>query len=95
MINGVYENVMKFKELVLVINDAVKNKKSLPDSRLESLLKYNPDYFYTYQLLGDYYESASLYNKAIEMYEESLKREISSNEVKDEILEKLNKLKKL
>jgi len=95
MINGVYENVMKFKELVLVINDAAKNKKSLPDSRLELLLKYNPDYFYTYQLLGDYYESASLYNKAIEMYEESLKREISSNEVKDEILEKLNKLKKL
>lgn len=95
MINGVYENVMKFKELVLVVNDAAKNKKSLPDSRLELLLKYNPDYFYTYQLLGDYYESASLYNKAIEMYEESLKREISSNEVKDEILEKLNKLKKL
>jgi len=92
MMRKVYGNVMKFKELVLKISDAVKNKKLLSENELDTLLKCNPDFFYTYMLLGNYYESVGEINKSIAMYEESIKKEIPSFEAKLEISEKLTQL---
>ena len=93
LLNEVYGNVIKFKELAIVINDAIKTKKTISDSQLNQLIECNPDYYHTYELLGEYYESAELYNKSIQMYEEALKREISSAEAKETIEKKINKLK--
>lgn len=95
IVNGTYGNVLKFKALVSKFNTAIKMKIRLQESEADTLLKANPDYYYSYQLLGEYYESAEMYDKAIEMYEKSLEREVSSNEARNEIMKKLNKLEKL
>jgi len=94
IVNGTYSNVLKFKTLVSKFNAATKKKIRLQESDADSLIKVNPDYYYSYQLLGEYYESAEQYDKAIEMYKKSLEREVSSNESRNEIKEKLNKLEK-
>jgi hypothetical protein len=95
IVNGSYSNVLKFKKLVSKFNTAIKKKIRLQENAADLLLKINPDYYYSYQLLGEYYESAEMYDKAIDMYTKSLKREVSSNEARKEIIEKLNKLEKL
>lgn len=95
LMRQIYGKVLKFKELVIEINNAVKDKKALSAGKPEMLPELNPDYYYSYELLGEYYESKGQYDKARGMYEKSLKREISSNEARTKIIEKLNKLKKL
>lgn len=94
MLGGVYKNVVKFKMLASVIADAVKNKKRVPEYKLRELVECNPDYYYSYELIGNYYLSSGDKGTAIEMYQESLKRELPSNGVKKEIYGKINKLKK-
>ncbi len=94
MLNGVYKNVVKFKLLAGVIADAVKNKKRVPEYKLRELVECNPDYYYSYELIGNYYLSSGDKGTAIEMYQESLKRELPSNGVKKDIYGKINKLKK-
>ncbi len=95
VVNGTYSNILKFKQLVAKFNAAIKKKARLQGSDADTLLKINPDYYYSYQLLGEYYESAEMYGKAIEMYKKSLEKEVSSNDARNEIIEKLNKLEKL
>ena len=95
VVNGTYSNILKFKQLVAKFNAAIKKKIRLQGSDADTLLKINPDYYYSYQLLGEYYESAEMYGKAIEMYKKSLEKEVSSNDARNEIIEKLNKLEKL
>ncbi len=95
VMNGVYDNVLKFRQMVSKYNYAIKTKLHLQESDAETLIKINPDYYYSYQLLGEYYESAEMYDKAIEMYKKSLEKELSSNEAREGIIEKLNKLEKL
>ncbi|OFY41065.1 MAG: hypothetical protein A2X18_11925 [Bacteroidetes bacterium GWF2_40_14] len=95
LVNGTYAKVLKFKTLASKFNTAIKKKIRIHESEADSLLMINPDYYYSYQLLGEYYESAEMYDKAIGMYEKSLERDVSTNEARKEIIEKLNKLKKL
>jgi tetratricopeptide (TPR) repeat protein len=60
-------------------------KESLENAFVES----NPESYYVYQLLGDYYKSRSDYQKAISYYEKALSKEIATNKEASQIKEAL------
>jgi len=70
-------NYKKLKEIIKQnINSKVNHKLSI--NTLNDFLKSNPEYYYTYSLLGDYYKKNKDYNKAITVYNIALHKEISN-----------------
>jgi isopenicillin-N N-acyltransferase-like protein len=70
---------------------------SLTSEAEGNFINTNPESYITYLVLGDYHQKNNLYQKAIEMYEVSLSKSVSSideeNIIKENITSCLNKLK--
>ena len=59
-----------------------------------TLIQSNPEFYYTYEFLGNYYADKGEYKKAIDYYAISLEKEIANNRERTNILEKVEKLNK-
>lgn len=55
----------------------------------KAFVENNPESYYVYQILGDYYKKKSDYNKAIPYYETALTKEIATNKEARQIKEAL------
>jgi hypothetical protein len=83
-----FELFRQLKNYVVFITKApgqIVIKESLENAFVES----NPESYYVYQLLGDYYKSRSDYQKAISYYEKALSKEIATNKEASQIKEAL------
>ena len=64
-----YSKVVKYRNRVKEIKSAISNNEKIEADVINSFLNINPNNYYTYRLIGDYYmEVEKNKNKAREMY---------------------------
>ncbi len=89
--SGTYEHVLQYRNLKSRITDSIKNNEKVDKKTLDAFLYTNPDYYYTYCLIGDYYFSDNQKNKAVEYWQQALEREIPRTADKEAIEKKIKK----
>ena len=91
--NG-YHNFIRFKQikhyLIFITKKSPLNTLSLELEK--AFIQSNPESYYMYQLLGDYYCSRSINTKAVEYYNLALTKEIATVKEEKQIKECLKKL---
>lgn len=88
--NQKYKKFLEHKTLTETIREHIKMEKTLPDSVITKMIEFNPEYFASYELAGDYYFSQRKIPDAILFYTLALEKEISSESAREGIIEKLN-----
>ena len=86
--------VMEFRLLASEIESEMSNRGEVNESEAERLIELNPDYFYTYKLLGDYYASAGNKSKAITMFEKALTKALPSPGERESLERRIKKYRK-
>ncbi|PKP38311.1 MAG: choloylglycine hydrolase [Bacteroidetes bacterium HGW-Bacteroidetes-14] len=86
--------IMEFRLLASEISRDISNKSEVKESDINRLIELNPDYFYTYKLLGDYYSSAGNESKALSMFEKALTKEIPSYGERESLEERIKRYKR-
>ena len=86
-----YQNFLHFKQLKNYIQFLTKKATTaeLPANLENAFLRSNPESYYMYQILGDYYLSRKNTSKAKEYYQLALTKEISTLKEKEQIEEGL------
>jgi len=65
---------------------------STTKNEVEKFIKSNPEFYFTYEVAGDYYRQADDIDKTIDFYNFALEKEISSESERNRILKKLGEL---
>lgn len=86
--------IMEFRLLASEISRDISNKSEVKESDINRLIELNPDYFYTYKLLGDYYSSAGNESKALSMFEKALTKEIPSYSERESLEKRIKRYKR-
>lgn len=86
--------IMEFRLLASEISRDISNKSEVKESDINRLIELNPDYFYTYKLLGDYYSSAGNESKALSMFEKALTKEIPSFGERESLEKRIKRYKR-
>jgi isopenicillin-N N-acyltransferase like protein len=86
-----YRSFLFFKELKNHLVYLSKHPLPVPfhPALEKAFLESNPESYYTYQVLGDYYKAKKEYTKAIHYYEIALGKEVATNKEADQIRESL------
>ncbi len=94
MFDGRYEQFLKYKrtrnKIKAIISES--ENKEYDEKLLQDIVNYNTEYFYSYELAGDYCKAFGKLKEAILFYEKALKKEISTLGEKQRIMEKLSNL---
>jgi len=85
-----WENFQQFKKLTLEITGAAP-EKGLSDTEIQAYIELNKDFFYTWEVCGDYYLRKHEITKARECYQEALSRDIPTLDEQERIVEKEQK----
>lgn len=80
-----YPRLMAYRERVKAIKSAEKEKKQLSKEYIDIFTSINPNHYYTYRLLGEYYASQGLKGEAVDMYNRALRCSIPSKNTRVEI----------
>ncbi len=91
-INNDLDRLIAYREGVSFINKAIRNDEVIDKGYILEFMKYNPMHYYTYRILGDYYNSISDKQLAIRMYQDALLREIPYKSERIEIQEIIDKI---
>jgi hypothetical protein len=89
-IASIAPSIMSYRLRLKEIKNNIKAKSPLKPTEIESFIKLNPDYYHTYELLGDYFKQMGDNPKAKEMYLMSLSKEIPYLNDRNSIVKKLN-----
>lgn len=89
-ISTIVPSIKLYRSLSTQIRDAIKNKFAIENLRVEDFINSNPDYYHTYELLGDYYKMEGETLKAKEMFSLALEKEIPYTSDRISIEKKLN-----
>lgn len=92
LISGTYTRVKDYRRLKGEIGHAIKKKETVDSQLLETFLQTNADYFYTYELLGDYYFSQDKPAEALNYWQAALTKEIPRSGDKENIEKKIRKI---
>lgn len=92
LISGTYTRVKDYRRLKGEIGHAIKKKETVDSQLLETFLRTNADYFYTYELLGDYYFSQDKPAEALNYWQAALTKEIPRSGDKENIEKKISKI---
>lgn len=85
-----FKNYLKFRVMKKIIKSADK-PVDLPVNNFQDFIKLNPEYFLTYQLVGDYYMKQYIYDSASFYYKKALNKCISNKWEREMIEKNLNK----
>lgn len=89
LMHSVYPDFIKYKN----IRSKIHAGKKLSDDELKALVVVNPDFYETYELLGDYYYNITMNKKAGIQYKLALSKVIPTQKDSMRLIKKLNKLK--
>lgn len=92
--SGTFMRVTEYRKLKNEITRAINNKNSLSKEVLQNFIHSNANYYYTYELLGDYYLSQGKKGMAIDYWQQALAFEIPRIGDKDNIEKKIRNIKK-
>jgi len=89
-----YKKFVLFKKIKDYIRFCTNNKYPLKvdDDILQAFVQSNPNSYYTYQIIGDYYKKAGEKKLALNYYEVALSKEIATNKERQEIQKQIAKL---
>ncbi|MBT3209297.1 MAG: peptidase C45 [Bacteroidetes bacterium] len=89
-----YKNFIKFKETTKLLQQSFKqkSKKTFDEDFIEKYRKLNPEYYYTYFIIGEYYRHMNDNEKAIKFYNLALQKEIPRQDEMDLIIEMQKKV---
>ncbi len=89
-----YKNFIEFKKETQKLKSIIKSKNliQIDDEKLDRYTSLNPNFFYTYYLVGECYRLKGEVDKAYENYGKALTLEIARNSEKELIEEKINLL---
>ena len=75
-----YKDYLKFKELKSKIKNEIENIKNqkINQKLIDEFIASNPNFFYTFTLVGDYYLAKNKKQKAKKYYKTALTKEIST-----------------
>lgn len=91
-----FKRYKKFKELHKAIEKAINSKQNISNDVLIAFEKSNPEFWLVYNQLGDYFYSKKQWQHAADKYKAALQKEISSENNRKNIEQKLKRtLKKL
>lgn len=80
-----YRLLMAFREKVKEIKSAKKEGKQLSKEYVNTFISINPNHYYTYRLMGEYYASQGLKQEAVDMYGRALKCIIPSEGTREDV----------
>lgn len=89
--NDTYNKILQYKDLAKYIKKKTNEKYKISADTLIIFEKSNSEYYYMYELLGDYYSSQKEMTEAREQWKKALTKAIPKKNEKDRILEKLEK----
>lgn len=92
--SGTYTRVLDYRRLKGEISNAIRKGETVDSERLETFRQTNVEYFYTYELLGDYYFSQDKPAEAFDYWLTALTKEIPRLGDKENIRKKINGIKK-
>ena len=84
---------MKYKDLKIEINRAIRKKTEVSENKLKHLISYNPEYFEAYIIAASYYQSRKNYATAMSYFSLALTKELSSLEEREKIEKEIKKCK--
>jgi len=90
-----YAGFVRLKEIKKLIHNAIEDNKALDNDKalMKELALSNPNYFYTYELIGNYYLHFGLKKEAQASYEKALGLEIANKWEEDRIRASLDEAK--
>jgi isopenicillin-N N-acyltransferase-like protein len=90
-----WKKFLAWRELKQKIKDAIHQKDALNNEteNAEAFIQDNPEFWETYQLLGEYYQTKGNKKEAERYYDMALSKEISNTHEADEIREQLKSLR--
>ena len=94
LINDEHIRVSQFREQQKELNQAIENNKKLSAEYIKSFVKNNPNYFKTYEVLGDYMEAIGEQNNALDYWIQALELEIPRKAEQNRIIEKIHRYDK-
>ncbi len=94
LINDEYIRVCQFREQQKELHQAIKDNKKLSAEYIKSFVKNNPNYFKTYEVLGDYMEAIGEQNNALDYWIQALELEIPRKAEQNRIIEKIHRYDK-
>lgn len=90
LFSGEYQQYTKFRKEALLVN---KNPEAFTPTDIDSLIPMNPEFYYTYELSGDFYDRLGDKDRSAYFYNFALSKEVSSASERNRIMNKLSKLK--
>jgi len=84
-----YNSFKYFKDFIKKYKN---NPKPITKTEIDKFIESNPEYYYTYEFVGDYYHLLGDIEKTIYFYNFALEKEISSKSERKRILKKLEEL---
>lgn len=91
--SGTFSRVIEYKKLKDEIIHAIDSKQSISKDVLQNFIDSNAYYYYTYELLGDYYLSQGENGKATDYWQQALKLEMPRMSDKDNIERKIKNIR--
>ncbi len=91
-----YKNFIRFKEIRTQIQAAIKSGVKIveDDYLFNEIIGLNPEFFETYVYIGNYFKHFNKPEKSILAYQKALTKEIPNIYQRENIVEKINQLKK-
>jgi len=89
-----YKDFLLFKKIKNYIRFCTNTKYDLKvdDDIIQAFLKSNPNSYYTYQIIADYYKKTGDKKLAVDYYKTALTKEIATNKERQEIQKQIAKL---
>lgn len=85
-----YRDLLRYRELIPVIRQGIKQKQQLADTLLNEFILSNPAHYYVYELAGDYWLSCGKKQEAEAYWRQALTREIPKAAQRHNLETKLN-----
>ncbi len=97
LVSKQYARFKKYKKETQFIKKIIDNESiaTLKNEQIESYLKLNPEYYYCYYIIAEYFRTKANYQKAIDYYNLALSKECPREVDKKQIIEALTKTKTL
>ncbi|NOZ35249.1 MAG: peptidase C45 [Chlorobi bacterium] len=88
-----YQNFKYFKKAKDLFKSAIKDTGIIINEKeIKKFTNSNPEYFYTYQLIGDYYFTKKKYKTAMPYYQIALTKEVTTLPEKESIEKRLKEI---
>ena len=85
----VYRQLLTYKNLAKDIRHSIGSHTPLDEALLDEFIASNPEFYYSWQLVGDYYQAFGAEDRAILSWQTALTKEIPKEEERTALQEKI------